>query len=123
MDATKKEALDRFGRALMERVRDRAIRDSEMIVEGRTTAARARDVQQSLGVLSEEQREALHKVIAVCVDVALHHMLWTLDQEEWLEVAVHTDNGMVPSIRDVSDGLIGEKFDWIERFSTRPSSY
>jgi RHS repeat-associated protein len=114
------EALERFGRTLVERVRDGSISDCEMIVDGRAKALALANLYARLGALNEEQRMAIHELIVKCVDITIHHPLWMLDQEKWINVAVDTDTGTVPSLREISDGLIGDKFEWIEQFSNKP---
>ena len=53
------------------------------------------------------------------VETVLHHLLWTLEQVEDVNISVHLPNGVVPSLREVSDGLAGELYDWIPRFSSQ----
>jgi hypothetical protein len=115
----KKAALEVFGRLLMERVRDRAINDWEGIITGRTKNAWAEGVRATIKTLDPQQFEAVCRLIPRIVDTTLHHLLWTLEQEEVIDVAVRTDTGVFPSIRDASDGLAGELYDWIPRFSKK----
>lgn len=104
----------------MERVRDEAITDWDTIDTGRAKGVTAEQTRELLASFDAEQIEVLRRFIPRIVDTALHHLLWTLDQEEWVDVAVRTDRGVVPSLREVSDGLAGDFHDWVPRFSKQP---
>jgi len=61
----------------------------------------------------------IERLVPKIVDTVLHHLVWTLEQVEDVDIAVHLRNGSVPSLREVIDGLAGELYDWIEWFSSR----
>ena len=115
-----KEALDKFGKIIVEQVWDRAINDWEMIVDGRMKSQHAQDVRQTLSSLDADQIDAIRKLIPDVINTAMHHFLWTLEQADGIDVAVRTDGEAVPSIKEVSDGLAGELPGWISRFSSKP---
>lgn len=112
-------ALDHFGSLLATRVRDEAISDWDMILDGRMKDAGSQAIRAQLERLqmSEDQLDCLRRLIPKVIDTTLHHLLWTLEQEESIDVAVKTPAGAVPSLREVSDGLAGELYGWIPRFS------
>ena len=113
-------ALDAFGRLLMAKVRDEAISDWRMIVEGQMKGELSVKVREKLTVFSETQRDVFLSLLPEIVDTVLHHLLWTLEQAEDVDVAVRADGVSVRSIRDASDGLAGELYSdegWIARFS------
>jgi hypothetical protein len=112
-----KKALDVFGAILMQRVRDWSITDSDNLVSGKSNSVIGKRVNEILALFESKQREALHDLIPVIVDTTIHHLLWMFEQEEWIDIAVHTEDGIVPSLREVSDGLAGESYDWVRRFS------
>jgi hypothetical protein len=115
--AANKAALDKFGQLLMKRVRDQTIFEWDMIIDGRAKGVTAKHVHEMLSSFDAQQLEVLHRLVPDIVDTTLHHLLWTLEQEKSVDVAVHTAEGVVPSLREVSDGLAGELYDWIPRFS------
>jgi len=117
-----KSALTEFGRVVMERVRDQAIKDGEMLIDGQWKDPRCIALSKALGNLTPEQRDVLLQLVTSCVDATLHHFLWMLDQEEWIDVAVRTEDETVASLREVSDGLVGDKVTWIDKFSKYPPS-
>jgi hypothetical protein len=115
-----KAALDLFGRFLINKVRDEAISDWQMIVHGRMKGEIADKVRQKLGAFSEEQRKIFLSLVPEVVDTVLHHLLWTLEQEDDIRIGVTVNNQDVHSLREVSDGLAGElpsSEGWIARFS------
>jgi hypothetical protein len=44
-------------------------------------------------------------------------LLWTLEQDDSLELQVHDDSGETTNVADESDGLAGDLYDWLPRFS------
>jgi len=112
-------ALDKFGQLLMKRVRDEAVTDWKMMIDGRMKGASAEKVREFLGRLSEADKKLFSQLIPGVVDTVLHHLLWTAEQESDLYVGVETDNG-IENLREISDGLPGELYSdegWIARFS------
>lgn len=113
------KALDHFGDLLAKRVRDEAISDWDMILNGQMKDAESAEIAERLTKLnlSDSQRAFIIDLIPRVVDTTLHHLLWTLEQEDTVDVAVKTPEGVVPSLREASDGLAGELYGWIPRFS------
>jgi len=111
--------LDYFGELLMRRVRDEAISDWDMIVDGRMKDEGSKIIRAELShrAFNKDQIDVIQWLVPQIVDTALHHLLWTLEQEENVDIAVKTRTKEVPSLREVSDGLAGELYDWIPRFS------
>ena len=112
-------ALDKFGQLLIKRVRDEAVTDWKMMIDGRMKGASAEKVREFLGRLSEAEKKLFSQLIPGVVDTVLHHLLWTVEQESDLYVGVETDNG-IENLREISDGLPGELYSdegWIARFS------
>jgi hypothetical protein len=110
-------ALDAFGRLLMARVRDASIVEWDGIIDGGATSPAEKRLHELLKTFDAQQRDAIRELLPQIVDTTLDHLLWTLEQVKWVDVAVQTEKGTVPSIRDVSDGLAGEKYYWIPKFS------
>lgn len=103
----------------MREVRDRAITEWEMILDGRMKGPGAVRVRDSLATFGAEQMDAIRNLIPEIVDTTLDHLLLTLEEEKTVDVLVHAESGGVSNIRDVSDGLSGELPDWIPRFSKK----
>jgi len=114
--------LDKFGKTLMSKVRDSAIRNWDMILDGRMKGDMANNIRQELSTFSDEQRELVYRLIPNIVDTTLHYLLWAIEQEHSIEVIQSLDNNDRADVAEISDGLPGElytKEGWIERFSTQ----
>jgi len=112
-----REGLDSFGKLLAEAVRDPTIRQWDKLVAGSLKGVTADRLRAQIDALGEDERRLLERLIPQIVDTALHHLLWSLEQPGPVEVSVRTPEGVVASLREVSDGLAGELYDWIPRFS------
>jgi hypothetical protein len=114
-----REALERFATLLMRSIRDEAIHEWDMIVDGRMGGTSAPRIRERLGSFAPAQLELLKWVIPQIVDTTLHHLLWTLEENEWLDIAVRTDDGTVTGVRDVfyGPGSLYTSEGWISRYS------
>ena len=108
-------ALDLFGELLVTRVREKAILDWMKQLDGRMKGETADRLRADIAVLGETQLALLRQLVPQIVDTTLHHLLWTLEQERSVEVVV-VGSGGSQSLRNLSDGLPGELYEWIERF-------
>lgn len=91
-------ALDRFGRILMSRVRDEAIRHCDAAADARG------------GVT----------LVPKIVDETLHRLLSMIGDEDMVALSVFAAGKEHPSLREASDDLPGELYSergWIARFS------
>jgi hypothetical protein len=115
-----RDALDRFGEAIVRDVRDEAIADWHKIVNNQMKSERAQRLRDQLSNFSEEQRAALLAVVPGIVDTVVHHLMQCLEDNDDIEVSVTIDGQRVQSLREVRDGLAGELYSeqgWIARFS------
>jgi hypothetical protein len=114
-----KAALDKFGQLLMRDVRDEAITDWKMIIDGRMKGDLAEKIREMLRNVSETDRKVLLQLIPGVVDTVLHHLLWTTEQQSDLQVGIKIDD-RIEELREISDGLPGELYTddgWISRYS------
>lgn len=117
---TNRDFLDKFGEFLMSEVRDRAIRNWESVISGRMRGERAQEMRTILADFSEDQLKTLVIIAPFIVDSMLHHLLFSLEGEEEIDVSVSIDGETRGQLRDMSDGLTGELYGdtgWIEKFS------
>lgn len=115
--------LEKFGEILIQRVRDKAINDWEMTLDGKMKGFSAARVRDLLSGYSPEQIEVLKKLVPRVVDTTLHHLLWTVEQLDALKLSLSGDEGIPFDIKELSDGLPGELYGdrgWIKRFSKKP---
>ena len=114
------KTLDLFGRILIQRIRDEAIEEWYDILNGKKKGVTAKKIQKLLTSFDEEQLDVLRQIIPEIVDTTLHYLLWTLEQENSINVFVEINGEMNSNIRDVSDGLAGELYSedgWIAKYS------
>ncbi|MBD7970447.1 epimerase [Paenibacillus gallinarum] len=117
-----KPVLDFFGQFLMERIRDEAIDDWERIFQGKMRDNESKKIFETLSTFSPEQVQFIANLFPKIVDTTLHHFLWTLEQEEDINVLVKATESKYSNIREISDGLAGELYTedgWISRFSNK----
>lgn len=114
------DALQTLGELLMRRVRDEAIEEWDKIIDGKLRSDRALKVQSKLNQMSPDQIDTVRILVPQIVDSCLHHLLWTLEQANEVEVNVRLPEGSAQEIREMSDGLPGELYGsngWIAKFS------
>ena len=112
-------ALDRFGQLLMKKVRDEAVTDWKMIIDGRMKGESAEKVRALLRDVSDTDKKLVLQLIPGVVDTVLHHLLLAAEQEADLQLGMKMKDG-IEELRDISDGLPGELYSdegWISRFS------
>jgi hypothetical protein len=118
------QLLDKFGELLIKKVRDKAINDWERLISGEMKGTTAERVKQQIANFTPEQVDALSKFVPLIVDAALHHLLFTAEQERGLQLIMNNpEGGVAQNLREISDGLSGElygKHGWIARFSEKP---
>lgn len=120
MNEVDDQALAYFGKVLMEEVRDRAIREMDMTLSGHMKGESAQRIRKVLRGFSAEDIEALKWLLPQVVDATIHHLLWTLETEETINVTVSIGEETSESLREVSDGLCGEVYGedgWIALYS------
>lgn len=102
-------SLDKFGRFLMEHLRDHAIDDVDTLVAAGWKAPGVQALQTELVGLTAQQRSVVRRCVITCVDSAIHAFLYKLqelaDFENDLQVLVDGKN-----VAMLSDGIHGEPF-------------
>jgi hypothetical protein len=115
-------ALDLFGKLLMQRVRDESIEEWDKTLDGRMKAPSLRRIHREFAGLEPSAQAFISRLIPQVVDTTLHYLLWTLEQEDTVRVAVEAGDESVPDLSEVSDGLSGEVYGeegWFARFSSQ----
>ncbi len=119
------ELLERFGRLLMERVRDEAIYKFDATVRGDLRSARAKDMTKKLERFDEDDLRLVREIVLRTVDEVLHNVLFFFEESYELDVTCSSEGGSPVSLVECSDGLAGELYTedgWIARFSSERSS-
>jgi len=113
---------DCFGEVFIRQVRDRTITEWEKIIDGRMKGVTAKKVRDEINVANSEVSKILIRMVPRIVDTAIHNVLWSLEQEQSVNLFVEKDGEGPANIRDESDGLAGELYGengWIARFSQK----
>jgi ferritin len=117
-----KHVLDYFGKYLMTQVRDEAIDHWDRIIDGFMKDSESQEIHNKLKKYSSEEIEFLRELLSKVVDTTLHHLLWSIEQHESIDILVSTESGTVYNVKEISDGLAGELYTedgWINRFSNK----
>jgi hypothetical protein len=112
-------SLDKFGRFVMEHLRDPALECSDRLTAPIRKARRLEALQVELADLSESQRAIVRRCVARCIDTAIHDFLFKLQERADFEndIQVFVDGRNVVKL---SDGIHGEPYSedgWQARFS------
>ncbi len=111
--------LDVFGEILIKRVRDEAIEQWEKTIHGELKSEESQRLYKQIS--SSGQSELFNDLVPKIVDTTLHHLLWTFEQNELIDIVANGDSKQI-SIKEISDGLAGELYTedgWISRFSSK----
>jgi hypothetical protein len=109
-------ALDEFGKFLIARVRDKAIAEWDKIAAGKMKGMTADSLRPAFAKLGDAERALIYRLIPKIVDTTLHHLLWAIEQNERITLAMEARGSSI-NLAQVSDGLPGDLIGWIERFS------
>ncbi|PTY01180.1 epimerase [Verrucomicrobia bacterium LW23] len=115
-------SLDHFGSLIIKRIRNATIEDWARILDGRMKGATATHVQSLLTQHSPDVKDVIEQLLPKIVDTAIHHMLWTIEQENDLKVMIKSPDGII-DVKEESDGLAGELYGekgWIARHGQGP---
>ncbi|HEY4326095.1 MAG TPA: DUF6547 family protein [Mucilaginibacter sp.] len=77
----KENSIDKFGKFLVENLRDKGVNYAERLLNGEWKAPALQDIQSGLGSLSNSQKEIVRKVIISTIDSAVHDFLFALQEQ------------------------------------------
>ena len=113
------EPLDKFGKLLMEHLRDRAIGFYELLVAGHWQAPSLQELQLKLQTLTDDQQVLVRTSIISAIDTGIHDFLFKLQEQADFENSIRVLVDGVDVI-SASDGLHGEPYSedgWIANYS------
>ena len=111
--------LDKFGKFLMEHLRDRAIEHHDGLASGRWKAPALQQLQLEIQSCTDEQELLIRACLLSAIDAGIHDFLFKLQEQADFEndIQVFVDGvNIVP----LSDGIQAEPYGeegWIARFS------
>lgn len=111
--------MDKFGKLVMEKLRDVSIDLCQGLTESRFESPGHEEIQKEIEALSHQQKETLIKCVAYCIDGGINDFLFNLDKASRNsgEISI-TVNG--ESIIKLTENLTHElygKEGWQQRFS------
>jgi hypothetical protein len=118
-----KEELDRFGKLLIQRVRDDVITLLDATIDGRLAGQAEEPFGKITQSLSPDSAKALHALMPLAVDMTLQFFLSFIEQTGGLDLVIN-QTGDALSLKKLSAGLSDElhqKSGWIARFSQQRS--
>ncbi|MCA9267540.1 MAG: hypothetical protein KDA41_03675 [Planctomycetales bacterium] len=115
-------ALDKFGRLVVNQLRDKAIDHFDALAAKQYKAPSLAKLQVDLGSLNAQQQAIVRRCVISAVDVGLHDFLFGLvESHDFSGGVVVLSDGK--NVVELSDGLHGEQFTddgWIARFGKHP---
>ena len=111
------QILDEFGKIVMARVRDQTISEWDKMVDGQMKGRTAEHVKKLVSSLDDSEKAIMHQLIPSIVDTTLFYLLFMFEEEKRLRVIMMDNNNSPKDLRSISDGLGGELYGWIPRFS------
>ncbi|RFZ95187.1 hypothetical protein D0C36_06575 [Mucilaginibacter conchicola] len=112
-------SLDKFGKFLVENLRDSGINHFELLLKAQWKAPALQSIQNELGELSDSQTETVKKAFIASIDSAIHDFLFALQEQADFknEIRIMVDNN---NIAELSDGIHGESYSddgWNAKYS------
>ena len=119
-----RDSLDRFGKFLIESLRDRAIAHYEGLEHEQWKSSSLISLQKELHSLSNEEKAIVKKCVISAIDVGIHDFLFRLQEfgeyDKSIQVIMDGED-----IIHLSHGLNGELFGkngWVIKFSKYEST-
>jgi hypothetical protein len=114
---TKEELFEKFGKQLIEWVRDNQIDFMDALLEQKAPLSdKYKDV---LDTLSPAQIEMIKEIVMLSVDGTLHDFLYMLEDADWIKLRLENSDIVLEDIRQAARGdLQGYIFIWAEKYST-----
>jgi hypothetical protein len=113
------EPLDKFGKFLVENLRDKSINFAEKLLASEWKAPGLQDLQNDLQSLSAKQKQVFIGAIIESIDTGIHDFLFALqeqaDFDNEIQVIVDGEN-----VVELSDGIHGEAYSdegWYAKYS------
>ena len=115
----KANSLDKFGKFLVENLRDKGIEHAELLLKSYWKDPDLKNIQNELSNLSDAQKDIVLNAIINTVDTAIHDFLFALQEQADFdnEIQIMVDN---ENVVELSDGIHGEAYSdegWYAKFS------
>jgi hypothetical protein len=116
---TELNSIDKFGKFLVENLRDRGIQSAEFLLENKWKAPSLQELQLELSKLSDAQKGIVMQTVTQSIDTAIHDFLFAIQEKFDFDndIQIFVDN---QNIVELSDGVHGEAYTdegWNAKFS------
>lgn len=116
--SSKQDLFEKFGKQLMEEVRDRQIHFAEMFLDRK--APLSDKYKDELDGMSPEQIELMKKLVVLLVDGTLHDFFYLLEDSTWIRLRLESEDVEIEDIRQVTSGALqGYVSIWAEKYSKK----
>lgn len=111
--------LDKFGKFLVDNLRDRGIHYFELLLQEHWKAPSLLNLQKELAKLPDSQKEIVKKAVIETIDTAIHDFLFALQEQAYFdnEIQITVDGA---NLVDLSDGIHVEAYfddGWYAKYS------
>ncbi len=119
------DTLDKFGKLIVEKLRDKQIDMFQGLIKGTWRDKGSKELHVKLSKLTQDQKQVVADVLEETLECVMHDFLFAIQESDNLDTGlkVYMDN---KNVAELSDGLHGEIFGeegWIHRFSRHKSFY
>lgn len=118
------EALEAFGRQIVEVGRDVTIDSWLATLDGTMTFPGAQEIARTFAALPPDQQAFVRRLVIAVTDEAVSNTLWAIERMPWVAVlATNEITGVVTDIGVDSDGLstaLDADDGWLARFGRHP---
>lgn len=109
------EIVNEFGKTFIENVRSEALWQLESIIAGTMKSENAIKLHNKICAFSSEERAILKEIATDAIDRALFKVMFMFEtSEDFIIGAVQEDE--IFDLKDLSDGLSGEYYQWVEDY-------
>lgn len=111
-----KDELRLFGKKYIEYARNRTIDTIKRDINGECTSPKSIELRKLLESFSPDQIDTLMQYVYRAVSNCMFNTMIMIEESDDIRLLVKSENGD-KEIREISDGLGGDLFSWIEWYS------
>lgn len=115
MQLNENEILDGFGKLLISKVRDRSIDEALLTLRGEAKDVISISMYDNLKSILPDHLDSITDIVIDTVDAALNNFLWMIEEED-IDI-VSNENKTVYSLKNISDGLSVDYWNFVDQFS------
>ena len=113
-----KKFLNQFGETFINDVRKQTILEMNKVLAGDYKAEAIQKLYAKLNHFSKEDIEIIKEISVTAIDNALFNTMFMFESSEDFIIGAVNDDEII-NLNDVSDGLGGEYYKWIDEYCVR----